>query len=134
LANWALKQLEKILGNFDPEEMKGFLAQHLESEPAVIEVEFSNILDMTNQQTKTFLHSLLTRKSKIDAHIKKTRKKLEDEARKKNQQKKKQKLENLNTADREMCHCQGLVHDLVSNCIGCGRIICVEEGEGDCLF
>ena len=33
-----------------------------------------------------------------------------------------------------MCHCQGLVHELVSNCIGCGRIICVHEGEGDCLF
>ncbi|GAB1605197.1 activating signal cointegrator 1-like isoform X1 [Argonauta hians] len=35
---------------------------------------------------------------------------------------------------RHSCNCQALKHDLVNNCIECGRIICEQEGAGPCLF
>ncbi|XP_052829197.1 activating signal cointegrator 1 isoform X2 [Octopus bimaculoides] len=35
---------------------------------------------------------------------------------------------------RHSCDCQALKHDLVNNCIECGRIVCAQEGAGPCLF
>jgi len=35
---------------------------------------------------------------------------------------------------RHMCDCQAQKHDLIGNCLSCGRIICAQEGEGPCLF
>ncbi|KAL7717898.1 TRIP4/RQT4 C2HC5-type zinc finger domain-containing protein [Entamoeba marina] len=32
------------------------------------------------------------------------------------------------------CGCFGLKHKVMSNCLACGRIHCVEEGPGKCLF
>lgn len=34
----------------------------------------------------------------------------------------------------EPCDCQGRRHNLVNNCLGCGKIICEQEGEGPCSF
>ena len=36
--------------------------------------------------------------------------------------------------DREICYCMANVHNLVSNCLNCGKIVCDYEGEGPCLF
>ena len=35
---------------------------------------------------------------------------------------------------RHMCDCQAQKHELIENCQNCGRIICAQEGHGDCLF
>ena len=35
---------------------------------------------------------------------------------------------------RNKCECQAQKHDLINNCIKCGRIVCVQEGSGPCLF
>ncbi|KAJ1982949.1 Activating signal cointegrator 1 [Dimargaris xerosporica] len=35
--------------------------------------------------------------------------------------------------DRPACTCEASVHDLLTNCLSCGRIICVREGPGPCL-
>lgn len=35
---------------------------------------------------------------------------------------------------RRPCLCMARVHNLVNNCVNCGRIICEQEGEGPCLF
>lgn len=35
---------------------------------------------------------------------------------------------------RHICECQALKHELVNNCLECGRIICAQEGAGVCLF
>ena len=32
------------------------------------------------------------------------------------------------------CSCQARRHGLVSNCLGCGKIVCEQEGEGPCSF
>ncbi|XP_053933951.1 activating signal cointegrator 1 isoform X2 [Cuculus canorus] len=35
---------------------------------------------------------------------------------------------------RHACECLGQKHKLVNNCLDCGRIVCVQEGSGPCLF
>ena len=35
---------------------------------------------------------------------------------------------------RHMCDCQAQKHELIENCQNCGRIICAQEGHGNCLF
>lgn len=32
-----------------------------------------------------------------------------------------------------MCDCGGIEHPVYTNCIGCGRLLCVKEGEGPCF-
>lgn len=32
------------------------------------------------------------------------------------------------------CNCQASRHKLVNNCLGCGKIVCEQEGEGPCNF
>lgn len=35
---------------------------------------------------------------------------------------------------RQICYCQCTRHNLVNNCVNCGKIVCEQEGEGPCLF
>ncbi|XP_072138383.1 activating signal cointegrator 1 [Mobula birostris] len=35
---------------------------------------------------------------------------------------------------RHPCECLGQTHKLINNCLGCGRIVCVQEGSGPCMF
>ena len=44
------------------------------------------------------------------------------------------KADVVRLAGRHECECQAVKHGLVSNCLGCGRIVCSQEGSGSCLF
>lgn len=35
---------------------------------------------------------------------------------------------------RHRCNCQAVKHQLINNCLKCGRIVCEQEGSGPCLF
>lgn len=35
--------------------------------------------------------------------------------------------------ERVRCGCSGVEHTYFSNCMGCGRILCIKEGEGPCF-
>ena len=35
---------------------------------------------------------------------------------------------------RLKCDCQATRHELIANCLSCGRIVCAQEGEGPCIF
>ncbi|KAJ1365819.1 Mtch-1p [Parelaphostrongylus tenuis] len=35
---------------------------------------------------------------------------------------------------RHPCKCQARIHALVRNCMGCGKIVCAQEGSGPCFF
>lgn len=39
----------------------------------------------------------------------------------------------LNTKNRRPCDCEAQVHDLLENCLNCGRLACVSEGSGKCF-
>ena len=35
---------------------------------------------------------------------------------------------------RHACRCQARKHELVSNCLNCGKVVCQQEGSGPCFF
>lgn len=35
---------------------------------------------------------------------------------------------------RHLCNCEASKHQLINNCMQCGRIVCEQEGSGPCLF
>ena len=35
---------------------------------------------------------------------------------------------------RTKCDCMGQKHDLINNCLNCGKVVCAMEGEGNCLY
>ncbi|TKR70569.1 hypothetical protein L596_022577 [Steinernema carpocapsae] len=35
---------------------------------------------------------------------------------------------------RHKCECQARIHELVHNCLSCGRVVCTQEGSGPCMF
>lgn len=35
---------------------------------------------------------------------------------------------------KQLCYCMGTDHDLVGNCLACGKVVCALEGKGACLF
>ncbi|VDO21886.1 Uncharacterized protein BM_BM6758 [Brugia malayi] len=35
---------------------------------------------------------------------------------------------------RHCCDCQARMHNLIRNCLSCGRIVCEQEGSGPCMF
>lgn len=39
----------------------------------------------------------------------------------------------LNEKNRRSCDCEAQVHDLLENCLNCGRLTCVAEGPGKCF-
>ena len=41
---------------------------------------------------------------------------------------------NIILPGRNKCKCQAQKHDLINNCIKCGRVVCKQEGSGPCLF
>ncbi|KAH8387137.1 hypothetical protein KR093_005053 [Drosophila rubida] len=41
--------------------------------------------------------------------------------------------QNVLLKGRRSCDCQASEHKLINNCLGCGRIVCEQEGSGPCL-
>ena len=39
----------------------------------------------------------------------------------------------VNMLGRRSCYCEATNHDLIANCLNCGRIVCAQEGTGDCF-
>ena len=35
---------------------------------------------------------------------------------------------------KQLCYCMGTDHELVGNCLACGKVVCALEGKGACLF
>ncbi|KAJ1894593.1 hypothetical protein LPJ66_005099 [Kickxella alabastrina] len=56
--------------------------------------------------------------------------KKEQQAQKLKEQQKKQQA----TRKRVKCECQATDHELLTNCLECGRIVCASEGPGPCMF
>jgi len=101
LVNWGVTEMNKVISFMSVSEIEAFLNQHITKKPAEIEAEFSNLLDMTNEDAKFFLQNLLIRKEKAILMAEKS-KAMQEEAKRKHLQKKKQKMEECKTKKRDM--------------------------------
>ncbi|CAH0590071.1 unnamed protein product [Chrysodeixis includens] len=156
---WLKEGLSKILDFEIPDDLIQYVMS-IENENDLNEY-MKTLLDFDNSQHKGFFLELCKRKytGKGIAQTKQLKKKIS-----KNKQqadftsteavqvqpedsksKRKTKFVNLYSQEgknaqvvmikgRHHCDCQASKHELVNNCIQCGRVVCKQEGSGPCLF
>nr|XP_049700890.1 activating signal cointegrator 1 [Helicoverpa armigera] len=159
---WVSEGLSKILDFQIPDDMIKYILS-IESEKDLNEY-MKTLLDFDNPQHKGFFLELCKKKFPSRASLPKQQKKkisknkqqtdfISNEApvpppepvEADSKSKKKTKFVNLYSQEgknaqvviikgRHHCDCQASKHELVNNCIQCGRVVCKQEGSGPCLF
>jgi hypothetical protein len=101
LIEWGVKQMKDICDFMPEDQIRTFFSQNINKNSAELECEMSNLLDITNQKSKTFIAGMIKRKEKIHS-IQIKRQKLEQDTKKKNAKKKELKMQELKLSNREM--------------------------------
>eukprot|EP00347_Sterkiella_histriomuscorum_P000979 403373797 len=146
IKQWALGELRNFLSYLEDEEIKQLLNNLINKDAASINQELSNLLDFTNTAQRKFINSFLERianhrqyESQVKTLTQKTNKLAKDEVtgQRVNTQRITKPVKDISkflVAGRKACHCQATSHNLINNCVSCGKIVCEQEGEGPCLF
>ncbi|CAH2042631.1 unnamed protein product, partial [Iphiclides podalirius] len=158
---WIREGLSRILDFHVPEDLIKYI-NSIENEDDLNEY-MKTLLDFDNSQHKSFFLEICKRKfpNKGSLPTKQQKKKISKnkqptefvstevqpphilEADSKS--KKKTKYVNLYSQEgknaqvvllkgRHRCDCQASKHELINNCLQCGRVVCKQEGSGPCLF
>ncbi|CAG5029947.1 unnamed protein product [Parnassius apollo] len=158
---WISEGLSRILDFEVPEDLIKYV-NSIENESDLNEY-MKTLLDFDNSQHKSFFVELCKKKfpNKGNSLTKQQKKKISknkqqhdfvsaemqpsqmSEAEAKS--KKKTKYVNLYSQEgknaqvvllkgRHHCDCQASKHELINNCLQCGRVVCKQEGSGPCLF
>uniref|UniRef100_A0A2H1VUL3 SFRICE_003987 n=1 Tax=Spodoptera frugiperda TaxID=7108 RepID=A0A2H1VUL3_SPOFR len=161
MEQWISEGLSKILDFEIPDDLIKYIMS-IESENDLNEY-MKTLLDFDNSQHKGFFLELCKKKFPSRAASQPKQKKkisknkqqdfisappvqeIKEPADTDSKSKKKTKYVNLYSQEgknaqvvllkgRHRCDCQASKHDLVNNCIQCGRVVCTQEGSGPCLF
>ncbi|KAL0820181.1 hypothetical protein ABMA28_006106 [Loxostege sticticalis] len=162
MEQWLTEGLSRILDFQVPEDLIRYILS-IENEGDLNEY-LKTLLDYENPHHKTFVAELVNRKfpSRGNSLPKQQKKKISKNKQQKTQDfvsvepppaefepdtksKKKTKFVNLYSQEgknaqvvllkgRHHCDCQASKHELVNNCLQCGRVVCKQEGSGPCLF
>jgi hypothetical protein len=118
-------------GILEDDDIKQMVANLLNLDSANINQEVSGLLDFSKKEVKKFIREFIER---VETQRRYDEKLLM--ARKKSEPKPQVKTRDLSKipAHRKACFCQCTKHQLVNNCVTCGKIVCEAEGEGPCLF
>ena len=108
----ARKELEQVLG--------------VESE------DYSQASLVMRSQKLNFINSYLEKRFAIAS--KKKQKPIKVDLSKKNIEKIQKELLGPGFAAQRICYCMARTHELVGNCMACGKIVCALEGRGACMF
>jgi hypothetical protein len=147
LRNWTKKSMSDFLrATMEPaviEQITCYILNIENSDEARSELEqtLGLIQDLDNHSQST----LLTRNHKlnfIDSFIEKRflkkppkrSKEVRVEFSKKNLEKISKELKSSTFTEKKICYCMAREHELVGNCLACGKIVCAAEGRGSCLF
>ncbi|XP_037295269.1 activating signal cointegrator 1-like [Manduca sexta] len=161
MENWISESLSRLLDFQVPDDLIQFIMS-IENENDLNEY-LKTLLDFDNTQHKNFCLELVKKKfpQRGSSLPKQQKKKI---SKTKQQQefvtqpeavqsppepegkvKKKTKYVNLYSQEgknaqvvllkgRHHCDCQASKHELINNCLQCGRVVCKQEGSGPCLF
>ncbi|XP_063831018.1 activating signal cointegrator 1 [Ostrinia nubilalis] len=162
MEQWLTEGLSRILGFQVPEDLISYVLS-IENEGDLNEY-LKTLLDFENPQHKNFVSELVKRKfpSRANSIQRPQKKKISKNKQQKTQDfvsveapppeiepeaksKKKTKFVNLYSQEgknaqvvllkgRNHCDCQASKHELINNCLQCGRVVCKQEGSGPCLF
>ncbi|XP_046970213.1 activating signal cointegrator 1 [Vanessa cardui] len=159
---WLSEGLSKILDFEVPEDLIKYILS-IENEKDLNEY-LKTLLDFENSQHKNFYLELIKKKfpSKGGTQTRQQKKKIAKNKQQQDfvstdtntqsqvvetdvKSKKKTKYVNLYSQEgknaqvvllkgRHHCDCQASKHELINNCLQCGRVVCKQEGSGPCLF
>ena len=145
IKNWTLKCMGDFLrSSMEPEIIKDMTFYILNmSDPDQSRQELESILgievDDYSQQSLilrshklNFIDSFIEKKFAI--RPKKKQKPVKVEMSKKNIEKIQRDLMGPGFVGPKICYCMAREHELVGNCLACGKIVCAMEGRGNCLF
>lgn len=143
---WTLNHMSDLLRSLNDPQMISEMAGYIFSitEPDQARAELSSMLGIEDDDTSQ--SSLLMRARKLDfvdsfiekrfSITKKTKKKkpVKIELNKQNVQKLQKELNGPAFQSKKICYCMAATHELIGNCLACGKIVCALEGRGPCMF
>lgn len=145
LKNWALSSMGDFLrASMEPsiiEDLTIYILNIDNADSARAELELTLGLELSDHSQGSLL--LRSRKLNfIDMFIekrfavasKKKQKPVRVELNKKNIENVQRALMGPGFAGKKKCYCMAREHDLIGNCMACGKIVCALEGRGACLF
>lgn len=145
LKNWTLKMMGDFLrASMEPaviQDMAFYILNLPDIESVRQELESILGLEVENHSQSTLLlrsHKLNFIDSFIEkrfaVHAKKKQKPVKIDMNKKNIEKIQKELLGPGFVGKKICYCMAREHELVGNCLACGKIVCAVEGRGACLF
>lgn len=114
----------------------------------VLKDYFESLINFKNEKHAMFYNSLKLKmfpSNHVSMMTMNSSSKSQDDQSSRTGTKKKTKYHNLYGKDgqtndvvmlkgRVKCDCQASKHELINNCLSCGRIVCKQEGSGPCMF
>ena len=145
LKNWTLKVMGDFLrSSMEPaviQDMSFYILNIPDPDQARQELESILGLEVENHSQQSLLlrsHKLNFIDSYIEKrfaiHKKKKQKAVKVEFSKKSLEKVQKDLLGPGFVGKKMCYCMAREHELVGNCLACGKIVCAVEGRGACMF
>ena len=145
LKSWTLKCMSDFLRSSMEPSIIQDMAFYILNIPTAIQAktEMESILGLEIEDHSQ--SSLLLRNHKLafidsfiekryGVHTKKKQKPVKVDLSKKNLEKIQKELTGPNFVGKKICYCMAREHELVGNCLACGKIVCSIEGRGACLF
>ncbi|XP_026463973.1 activating signal cointegrator 1 [Ctenocephalides felis] len=152
MENWIRTRLSKLMQFAVPDDLVQYLMSIENNRDA--EDYLATLLDFSNPEHKLFLIDLISKRNEVkkpnlklkqnQGNVKKGSS-IKTSSEDSTGAKKKTKFVNLYSPEgqsrdvillkgRHHCDCEASKHDLINNCLKCGRIVCAQEGSGPCLF
>lgn len=141
--DWAVKHLSDILREFQDPYMVKELVTYLFTlgTSGELRAELSSILgidpstpSITGAHKANFIDELVLRRFPSEAPKKKKKKGITMSLNSESIKLLSQELSGPALNSRRLCNCMATEHDLIGNCLACGKIVCAIEGRGHCMF
>lgn len=144
---WALRLMVDFLRHMNDESMVQAITAHLFeiTSPDELRTDLFNLLGV--EESDTSQAALLSRAKKLEFIDELTRQRFFSQTKKnkkKNEIKVQMNKKNIESIHKVMtgpafiskrqCDCMATEHELLGNCLACGKIVCAIEGVGSCMF
>mmetsp|Transcript_3649 Transcript_3649/g.7836 ORF Transcript_3649/g.7836 Transcript_3649/m.7836 type:complete len:507 (-) Transcript_3649:30-1550(-) len=142
--DWAVKHLSEIMREFQDPYMVKEVVSYLFTlgSPSELRTELSSILgidptvpSITGAHKANFIDEIIERRFPTEGPKKKKKgKQIVVNFNPESIKNLSKELSGPALNSRRLCYCMATEHDLIGNCLACGKIVCAIEGRGHCMF
>ncbi|CAG9327415.1 unnamed protein product [Blepharisma stoltei] len=146
IKTWALSHMSDLLRSLNDPQMITEMANYILTiqEPDQVRAELSSMLGVEDDDTSQsslllrarkldFIDSFIEKRFAIQKKIKK-KKPVKIEMNKPNMERLQKELNGPAFVSKRLCYCMATTHELIGNCLACGKIVCAIEGRGPCMY